>query len=180
MCSQTQTRQLVLVGTWCLRRLGSRVLRVSSCRSARMKGVCIHMAATSATMQMCRLVPVTQLLIYLFFFICAPLTNLAPTAPLDANRLSRNARNVKPPRISVANAAEDSPSLQLPNVPIPTLRENNLGAVFVTWPLPLVYLTARTCACFQHGIDEADEGDVARQDHMSADHVTPSAVTSES
>ena len=30
------------------------------------------------------------------------------------------------------------------------------------------------------GIDEADEGGVARQDHMSDHHVTPSAVTSES
>ena len=127
-----------------------------------------------------RLVPVTQLLFYLFFFICAPLTNVAPTAPLDANRLSRNARNVKPPRLSVDNAAEDSPSFQLPNVPIPTLRENNLGAVFVTWPLPLVHLAARTCTCFQYGIDEADEGDVAQQDHTSAHHLTPPAVTSES
>ena len=37
--------------------------------------------------------------------------------------------------------------------------------------------TARTCTFLQYGIGEADEGDV---DHLSAHHLTPSAVTSES
>ena len=69
------------------------------------------------------------------------------------------------------NAAENSPRLQHPDVLVPPLRENTLGAVFVTRPLPVVYLTARTCACFQNRV----EGDVARQDHMSTNHVTPSA-----
>ena len=45
---------------------------VSSCRSAHMNGVWIHMDATSSLMQIWRLAPVTQPLIYLFFFICAP------------------------------------------------------------------------------------------------------------
>ena len=63
---------------------------------------------------------------------------------------------------------------------VPLLRENTAGAVFVLWPLPLVYLTARTCANFQYAVDEASEGDVAPQDHMSAHHLTHSAVRSES
>ena len=82
--------------------------------------------------------------------------------------------------MSVDNAAENSPSLQLPDVLIPPLRENTLGAIFVTWPLSLATLTARTCACFQCRVDETDEGVVAPQDHMSAYHLTPSAVTTES
>ena len=71
------------------------------------------------------------------------------------------------------------PSLQHPDVLVPPLRENTVGAVFVSWPLPLVNLSARTCACFQHGVDEAGECDVAQQDHMSAHHLTPSAITRE-
>ena len=82
--------------------------------------------------------------------------------------------------MNVDNAKENSPSRQLPDVLVPPLLENTVGAVFVSWPLPLVNLTARACACFQYGVDEADEGDVAQQDHMSAYHLTPSAVTSES
>ena len=31
-----------------------------------------------------------------------------------------------------------------------------------------MYLTAWTYTCFEYGIDEADEGDVAPQDHLSA------------
>ena len=57
---------------------------------------------------------------------------------------------------------------------------NTLGAVFVTWPLPLTNLTARSCACFQYRVDEADESDVAQKDHMNAYHLTPTAVISES
>ena len=78
--------------------------------------------------------------------------------------------------MNVDNAAESSPNLQLPDVLVPLLRENTAGAVFVLWPLPLVYLTARTCASFQYAVDEASEGDVAQQDHKSAHHLTPSAV----
>ena len=64
----------------------------------------------------------------------------------------------------------------------PSARMNGMwmSADNAEWQLSLVYLTARTCPCFQYGIDEADEGDVAQQDHMSAHHLTPSAVTSES
>ena len=47
------------------------------------------------------------------------------------------------------NVAENSPSLQLPDVLVPLLWEDTYGAVFVTWPLPRVYLTARTGACFK-------------------------------
>ena len=88
------------------------------------------------------------------------------TALRSAIRLGRNAWNVRPPSMSVDNAAEDSPSLQLPNVLVPPLREKHSG----------VQSPCRDSA--QYGIDEADEGDVAQQDHMSAHNLTPSAVTS--
>ena len=81
--------------------------------------------------------------------------------------------------MNVDNAAEKSPSLQPPDVLVPLLRENTVGAVFVSWPFPLVKLTAGVCACFPYGHDKAGGGVVARQDHMSAHHLTPSAVTSE-
>ena len=57
------------------------------------------------------------------FFICAPPISRAPTASPAANRLSRGAWNVKPLSISVDNAAEDSPSLQPPDVLLPPMRE---------------------------------------------------------
>ena len=38
--------------------------------------------------------------------------------------------------MSVDNAAGKSPNLQLPDVLVPLLRENTVGAVFVRWPLP--------------------------------------------
>ena len=43
----------------------------------------------------------------------------------------------------------------------------------------LMYLTVRIHTPFQYGNDEADEGEVAQQDHMSAHNLTLSAVTSE-
>ena len=75
--------------------------------------------------------------------------------------------------MSVDNAAEDSPSFQLPDVLVSPLQKNTPGAVSVSWQLSLVYLTARIKTCFQNGIDEADEGNVAKQEHMSAHHLTP-------
>ena len=61
--------------------LESRAHRVfSSCRSAHMSGVWIHMAVASSVMRIWRLVPVTPLLTYLFFFICALPISRAPTA----------------------------------------------------------------------------------------------------
>ena len=82
--------------------------------------------------------------------------------------------------MSVDNAAEDSPSLQPPNMLAPPLRENTAGPVSMSSQLSLENLTAQTYTSFQYGIDEAHEGDVAQQDHMSANNFTPSAVTSES
>ena len=144
----------------------------SSYPSARMNGVWTHTAATNSTTRILRLGPL--------FYIYAPPTPRTLTVSRAATKLGRNAWNVKPPSMSVDNAAEDFPSLQLPGVPVPPLWEKTVGAVSVSWQLSLVYLTARTCACLQCGIDDADEGDVALQDHMSAHHLTPSAVTSES
>ena len=54
-----------------------------------------------------------------------------------------------------------------PDVLVPSLRENTVGAVFVGWPLPLVTFTAWACARFQYGVDEAGEHAVAQHDHMS-------------
>ena len=55
----------------------------------------------------------------------------ALTVSRAAIKLGRNAWNVKQPRMNVDKAAEDSPSLQLPDVPVPFLRENIVGADFV-------------------------------------------------
>ena len=51
-------------------------------------------------------------------------TSGALTVSRAANKLSRGAWNVKPPSMSVDNAAEDSPSLLPPDVLVPPLREN--------------------------------------------------------
>ena len=175
MCSQTQSFRLqATLSSRGLLRWRTSIASAhgfSSCRSAHMNGVWIHMAATKTTMQIWRLVPVTQLLIYLFFFICAPPISRAPTASPAANRLSRGAWNVKSPSISVVNAAEDSPSLQPLNVRTAVAEKHTIHVVTA--------LTARTHTCFKFGIGEADEGAVAQQDHMSALQLTPAAVTSE-
>ena len=39
----------------------------------------------------------------------------------------------------------------------PTSGACDLCTVFLSLPLPLANLTARTCTCFQYGVDEADE-----------------------
>ena len=97
-----------------------------------------------------------------------------------ANEFARTSAMRRRSRGKSAPHRQNSPSLQPPDVPAPPLQKNTLGAIFVTRPLSLVYLTDRTCACFQNRVDEADEDDVAQQDHTSAYHLTPSAVTSES
>ena len=60
-----------------------------------------------------------------FFYINAPPTSQALTASRAANKPSRNAWNVKLPSMSENNAAENSPSLQLLDMPVPPLRENS-------------------------------------------------------
>ena len=96
-------------------------LGFSSCRSTHMNGAWI----SSSTKQTWRLVPVTQLLIYLSFFICTLPISRAPTASPAASKLGIDAWNVEPRSMSVDNAAEDSPSLQLPDVPVPLLWEKH-------------------------------------------------------
>ena len=154
-------------------------LGFSSCPSDHMSGVWIHTAATCSAMRIWHLGPVTPRPTFLFFYIYAPPTSRALTVSRASNKPSRNAWNAKLPSMNVDNAAENSPSLQLPDVLVPSSRENSVGAVFVSWPLPPASLTARTCACFQCGVDEAGEGDVALQDHVSAHHLAPSAIASE-
>ena len=81
--------------------------------------------------------------------------------------------------MNVGNAAEDSPNLRHLDVLVPPLRENTVGAVFMWRPLPLLNFTAWADARSQYGDDEAGEGVVAQEDHMSADHLTRSATASE-
>ena len=50
--------------------------------------------------------------------------------------------------MNVDNAAENSPGLHPPDVLVPLLWENTVGATFVCWLLSLVNFTAGACACF--------------------------------
>ena len=97
------------------------------------------------------------------------------TASPAASKLGRGAWNVKPPDMSVDTAAEDSPSFGLLKCLYRRCGKTQRGQSPCR-DSSLVYLTARTYTPFQFRTDEADEGEVARQDHMSAHHLTPSAV----
>ena len=138
----------------------------SSCQSALMTGAWVHMVATSSVMQIWRLAHVTQLLIFQSYFICAPPISLVPTASPAASKLGRGA----------------SPQKTHPASGFPVCQYRRCGK---THPVQspclvfLVYLTALIYTTVQCGIDEADEGEVSQQDHMSAHHLTPSAVASE-
>ena len=80
------TWQFVSVGTWCVGK-GSTVsaLGSSSCPSAHVIGVSIHMAATSLTMQRLASDLVINLLTSLCSYISAPPICLAPAASCAAN-----------------------------------------------------------------------------------------------
>ena len=118
MCSQTQSFRLLVTRScgvlvlWKIRTTSAPGF--SSCRSAHMNGVWIHLLAMSSTMQIWRLSHVTQLPTFLSFFICAPPISRALTASRAANNLCNGAWNVKPPSRSVDNAAGDVHNSQPP------------------------------------------------------------------
>ena len=152
MCLQTQsfrlptTRSCGVLVPW--KTQIASALGFSSCPSARMKGMWIHTAATNSTTRILHLDLVTPQPTFLLSYICAPPASRSLTASRAASKPSRDAWNAKRPSMNVDNVAENSPSLQPPDVLVPPLRENTVGAIFVWRPLPLVNFTPWAYACF--------------------------------
>ena len=140
----------------------------------------MHTAATNSTMRIWHLGPVTPRPTFLVSSTSyAPPTSRTLTVSRAANKLSTKCLERKATSsMSVDNAAQDSPSLQLPDVLSTAFAGKHSGCSLRSsvgrCVRSLVNLIAfRTCACFQYVVvDEAGiEGDVAQQDHMSVSAV---------
>ena len=110
-------------------------LGFSSCPSARMNGMWMH-TATNSTTRIWHLGPVTPRPTFMFSYIYTPPTSLALTVTRAANKPSRNAWNVKLASMNVDNAAENSPTLQLPDVLVPFAgKHSGCSLRVLSWPL---------------------------------------------
>ena len=67
--------------------------------------------------------------------------SITRSEPAQQRRLERQSNQA----LNVDHAAGNSLNLQHSDVPVPPLRENIVGAVFVGWPLPLVNFAAWAC-----------------------------------
>ena len=96
-----------------------------------MNGVLTHVAVTNSTAQTSHLGLATPRPTFPPSSICAPRNSRALAAVRAVNKLSSGAWNEKQASMKVGKAAGDLHTLQHPDLPVPSLRENSNVCVFL-------------------------------------------------